>query len=123
MREATPLDKKIAKKKHFKKGDLVQIRVFEHTNHETGEKEEKTFVHVILEKTHLYNGKNGTHYKVWDIGEGVEKNEIYLHDIPEEKAEVKLSGKADESATTKSIRKVVRQRNSINNRSDVESSK
>jgi hypothetical protein len=103
MREKTELDKKISKKKHFEKGDLVEIRVFDHTNHETGEKEEKTFVHLILEKIHLYSGKNGTYYKVWDIGEGVEKNEIYLHDIPEDKAEVKLIGKADESTTAKSI--------------------
>jgi hypothetical protein len=104
MREATPLDKKIAKMKHYQKGDLVQIRALQHINHETGQAEEKTFVYIVLEKTHLYHGKGGTYYKVWNVGEGKEMNEMYLHDIPEEKAEVKLIGKADESTTTKSIR-------------------
>jgi hypothetical protein len=97
MRERTALDKKIARKKHFEKGDVVQVRVFELNNIETGEKEEKKFTFMILEKTHLFHGKNGTHYKVWDIAEGVEKTEIYLHDIPEEKAEVTLVRKTNES--------------------------
>ena len=96
MRKRTHLDKKISKKKHFKKGDLVQIRVFEHTNHETGEKEEKTFVFMILEKTHLFDGANGTHYKVWNISEGKEINEVYIHDIPENQAEVTLIRESDE---------------------------
>lgn len=100
MRERTSLDKKIAKKKHFEKGDIVQIRVFEYTNDETGEKEEKKFTFMILEKTHHFYGKSGTHYKVWDIAEGVEKKEVYLHDIPEEKAEVTLVRKTNESQTT-----------------------
>ena len=96
MREKTSLDKKIAKKKHFERGDLVKVRVFEHTNHETGEKEEKEFIFMILEKIHQFNGKNGTSYKVWDIAEGVEKKEIYLHDIPENQAEVTLIRKENE---------------------------
>lgn len=93
MRERTTEDDRIARKKHFEKGDLVEIRLLA---------SDKSKIYVILEKTHLFHGKNGTHYKVWDIGEGIELKERYLHDIPEDKAEVKLLESSNESTTAKS---------------------
>ena len=103
MRERTSEDDRIARKKHFKKGDVIQIRVFKKINKETQEETpEKIYTQIILEKTHMFEGQQGTYYKVWSIEEGIEKEKIYLHDIPEDKAEVTLLESSDEQTTTKS---------------------
>lgn len=97
MRERTPEDDRIARKKHFKKGDVIQIKVFKKIDQETlEEKPEKIYTQIILEKTHMFEGQQGTYYKVWSIEEAIEKEKVYLHDIPEDKAEVKLLESSNE---------------------------
>lgn len=100
MRERTERDDIVAKKKHFKKGDVVEVRVFKSSKTDTGKAGPKTYTYIILDKVHSFEGEHGTYYKVWDVEQGVEADgPRYLHDIPEDVAEVCLVGEADEPRT------------------------